>query len=149
MNLGEYWEQWLAVLSALIASLSALYARYAYTQAKKANQLTIHNLIKPIYDAFYDLTNHMDQKGKYANKSEVQKFWPYKKEVSLYLNESIERDINEYWDACFYMSDLSARIHSGRLSPEEEQRVEEFEAIEKRLRSSIKSEFESIMKSQL
>ena len=77
----KYWEQWLAVISALIALLSALYARYAYTQAKKANQLTIHNLIKPIYVAFDNLTNYMDQQGKYANKSEVQKFLPYKREV--------------------------------------------------------------------
>ncbi|MCB2384794.1 hypothetical protein KV201_21940 [Shewanella sp. SR1] len=78
----KYWEQWLAVISALIALLSALYARYAYTQAKKANQLTIHNLIKPIYVAFDNLTNYMDQQGKYANKSEVQKFLPYKSVVA-------------------------------------------------------------------
>ncbi|MCS6233943.1 hypothetical protein G3495_02165 [Shewanella baltica] len=145
----KYWEQWLAVISALIALLSALYARYAYTQAKKANQLTIHNLIKPIYVAFDNLTNHMDLHGKYANKSEVQKFCPYKMEVPLYLNKTIARDIDDYWRACFDMSDLSARTSSGRLSPEEAQSVEECEAIEKRLRSSIKRKFESIMKSPL
>ena len=128
----------IALLSAAIALLSAIYARYSYSQAKKANQLVFHGLIKPIFVAFDELALHMDSCGKYADKTTVQKFLPHKRDAAIYLDKKTSEYINEYWRACFYMADLSQQSKAGQTSDEQNKKIIEFEAVERKLSPIIK-----------
>ena len=43
----------IAILAALVAGLSALYARWAWREAKRANEILLSGHKKEIYDAFF------------------------------------------------------------------------------------------------
>ena len=133
----------IAMLSAMIALLSAIYARYSYSQAKKANQLVFHSLIKPIYIAFDELRIHMDLSGKYADKLTVQKFSPYKIDAEIYLDKKTYKYIHDYWEACFYMADLSEQTKDGITSVEQNSKISECEKIEKQLSKKISERIKS------
>ncbi|WP_104027882.1 hypothetical protein [Vibrio jasicida] len=127
----------IAMLSAAIALLSAIYARYSYSQAKKANQLVYHSLIKPIYVAFDELRIHMDSTGKFADKSTVQKFLPYKRDAEIYLDKKTYKYMHDYWEACFYMADLSEQTKAGRTSVAQNSKIAECTKIENQLSKKI------------
>lgn len=128
----------IAMLSAAIALLSAIYARYSYRQAKKANQLVYNSLIKPIYIAFEELRIHMNTSGRFADKSTVQEFLPHKRDAEIYLDEETYEYLDDYFTACFYIADLSEKTKLGRISEEQDRKIDEYVEIEKQLSEKIK-----------
>tara|TARA_R100000388_G_C7235496_1_gene157566 strand:- start:1221 stop:1676 length:456 start_codon:yes stop_codon:yes gene_type:complete len=96
----------IAILAALVAGLSALYARWAWREAKRANEILLSGHKKEIYDAFFELKMHMQQKAEFAELSEVSKFYYPSRNAQLYLSKSLAEKISKYYEACFWVADI-------------------------------------------
>lgn len=105
----------LALLSLLVAGLSALYARWSWSEARKANRISLHGQKKEIYDAFFELKMHMAQKSQFADLGEVSKFYYPSRNASIYLSGELAKDIENYFAACFRIADIH-RKHGGMTS---------------------------------
>jgi len=90
----------LPFIAILISSLSALYARWAWSEAKKANKLGLHSYQKDIFIGFTILKSHMDQRGYLAELEEVEKFNDLSKLVKLYFKNTIVEELNSYYALC-------------------------------------------------
>ncbi|PPC76967.1 hypothetical protein C4K68_12695 [Pokkaliibacter plantistimulans] len=121
----------IALLALLVAGLSALYARWSWSEAKKANNISLLGHKKEIYDAFYELKMHMTQKAKSAELGEVSKFYYHQKNAKIYLPSKLAEDIEKYYDACFRICDIHRR--DGGLTTESGADFEPHIANEKRL----------------
>lgn len=95
------------LIALLIALLSALYARWAATEAKKANRISLHQYRKDIYDAFVHLRMHMTQYADQAAISEVNKFYHPSRNAQFYFDRELAREIEQYFDLCFGIADTS------------------------------------------
>ena len=62
----------ISILALLVAGLSALYARWTWSEAEKANKISLLGHRKEIYDAFFELKMHMMQKAETANIAKFQ-----------------------------------------------------------------------------
>lgn len=96
----------IAIVAVLVAGLSALYARWAWAEAKRANEITLSGHKKEIYDAFFELKMHMQQKAEFAEISEVSKFYYPSRNANLYLSKKLAEKISRYYDACFWIADI-------------------------------------------
>ncbi|EGR0102235.1 hypothetical protein Q2Y28_004230 [Vibrio vulnificus] len=117
METGTSITELLSFLAILVASLSALYARWAWSEAHKANELTLHQHRKEIYDSFFSLKSHMTQHWDGADISEVAKFFYSSKNATFYFDEEIASEICCYYKACFYIADNNrpSRVASERI----------------------------------
>ena len=113
----------IAVLAGLIAGLSALYARWAWKEANRSNELSLLSHRKEIFDALYELNQHIVQKGQFAVSEEVTKFFTHSRNSSYYFNNHIAGQISDYYDLCFKVADL-AKLHSPMYPSENEERSE-------------------------
>lgn len=95
-----------AIVSALVAALSSLYARWAWGEARRANEISLSGHRKEIYDAFSDLKIHMQQKAEFAEPYEVSKFYYPSRSVSLYLPKTLADQISKYYTACFWVAEI-------------------------------------------
>ncbi|WP_162627357.1 hypothetical protein [Aeromonas media] len=98
----------LASIAILIAALSALYARWAWSEARKANNISLHAYRKEIYDAFHALRMHMTQNADFADFSEVKQFYQSSRTAKLYFDAQLASEIERYYDLCFNIT------HAGR-----------------------------------
>lgn len=99
----------IAIVAALVAGLSALYARWAWAEAKRANEISLSGHKKEIYDAFFELKMHMQQKADFAELSEVSKFYYPSRNAQLYFSKSLAEKISKYYEACFWVADIHRR----------------------------------------
>lgn len=105
METGPSITDLLSFAAILVASLSALYARWAWSEAHKANELTLHKHQKEIYDSFFSLKGHMTQKWDEADISEVAKFYYPAKNAAFYFDKKMAAEIYSYFQACFDIAD--------------------------------------------
>lgn len=98
-----------AILAVLVAALSALYARWAWGEAKRANEISLSGHRKEIYDAFFELKMHMQNKAEFAEISEVSKFYYPSRNAQLYLPKNLAEKISKYYEACFWLADTRRR----------------------------------------
>jgi hypothetical protein len=110
----------IALLAALFSALAALYARWAAVQAERANELALLAHRKAIYDAFYELRMHMQERRFRPDIAQVSKFYYPSKDAAFYVKESLSNEISEYYDLCFKVADL-ARVEN--LNPNESDEV--------------------------
>ncbi|MHA2879627.1 hypothetical protein ACXZ7R_24975 [Vibrio campbellii] len=98
-----------AVFSLVVAALSAVYARWAWSEAKKANEISLHTHQKEIYDAFFELKMHMTQKWDSAEVSSVSKFYYPSKNAVFYFDKVLADEISKYFTVCFRIADRNRR----------------------------------------
>lgn len=105
-------------IALLIALLSALYARWAATEAKKANRISLLQYRTEIYDAFKALAMHMIQHADQAMHSEVTKFYHPSRNAKFYFDSELAKEIERYYDLCFAIADQNRtqRIRSVLIS---------------------------------
>jgi hypothetical protein len=96
----------IAIFALLVAGLAALYARWSSIEAKKANQISLISGRKEIYIAFIDLKMHMLQNQQSAQLAEVSKFYYHTITACLFFQSSLAKDIQDYYDACFWIADI-------------------------------------------
>jgi hypothetical protein len=118
-----------AVIAILIATLSAIYSKWAWSEAKKANKISLHEHQRHIYEAFYQLKMHMIQRADGADISEVIKFHHPSQNAIFYFDKALASDIAKYHDQCFEIanrnrSDISAKARIELM--EEAKAVAEF-----------------------
>ena len=99
----------IAILAILVAGLSALYARWAWREAYRANEISLSGHKKEIYDAFFELKMHMQQKAEFAEIAEVSKFYYPSRSAKLYLSKSLAEKISKYYEACIWIADIHRR----------------------------------------
>lgn len=103
-------------LAILIAILSALYARWASSEAKRANEISLSAQRKEIYDAFFDLKMHMQQKAEDADAVEVSKFYRPSKNAKFFFKKDLAEKISRYFDACFSIGDIHRNNPGGHTT---------------------------------
>lgn len=109
----------IAIVGALISGLAALYARWAWNEAKRANELSLLEHRKAIFDAFFHIKRHMTQKGQFASLDEVSRFYYPSRDASIYFEEGLAENISNYYSACFKVADL-ARVQHKEVGEREE-----------------------------
>lgn len=134
----------IAILAALVAGLAALYARWSSMEAKKANQISLLSGRKEIYIAFFNLKMHMKQCQGSAQLAEVSKFYYLVLNAWMYFPDSLAKEINDYYDACFWIADIYLRDGGVTLQSREDQK--RHLEVEKRLSSTIDSKILKIFK---
>ena len=128
----------------LISVLSALYARWAASEAKRANKLTLHPHKKMIFDAFMKLKMHMTARGLRPDIKEVSKFYQLSDESNLYLSEQLSGKVKEYYSYCFKAADL-AKLGND-LYPNEDPVIHDSVANARKLAPIIEAELRNIIK---
>lgn len=104
----------------LVSGLAAIYARWAWRQAVRENEISLFAYRKEVYDAFFELKMHMQQKAEFAELSEVSKFYYPSRNAHLYLPKELASWISCYYEACFWVADIR-RSNNGLVEGSVEQ----------------------------
>lgn len=134
----------IALLALLVAGLSALYARWSWREARRANQISMLGHKKEIYDAFFELKMHMTQKAEFAELGEVSKFYYPSKNAKIYLPSDLAKDIEKYFDACFWIADIHRKY--GGISKESSGECKQHIDAEKELAPKIEKQIIKLLK---
>ena len=128
----------IAFLSFLTSVLSALYARWCWYEARKVNLISLHKYKKEIYDAFFNLKMHMNQKSPFADITEVSKFYYPSINAKVYFPKSLADNIEKYYEACFWISKSNKQGEKSNLKKYEE--IKNYIELEMNLSEKIEKE---------
>lgn len=97
---------WFSAICTLAAVWAALHI------SSKQNEISTANQKEEIYDAFFELKMHMTQKLRFAERSEVSKFYHFARKSKRIFSKKISSDINEYYEACLEISIINEQNRS-------------------------------------
>ena len=148
LNVMDY----VTILAVSVAGLSALYARWvgvaaknATIEAKRANEISLLSRRIEIYDAYIHLKMHMLQKRGSAESSEVSKFYYSSLSAKAFFKAELADDINNYYDACFWIADINSK-NEGNMNAENREQKESFLKKEQELSKSLDKDFVRIFR---
>jgi hypothetical protein len=92
---------WFSAICTLAAVWAALHI------SNKQNEILNVSKKEEIYDAFFELKMHMTQKLRFAERSEVTKFYHFARKSSRTFGKEISADINDYFEACLNIASIN------------------------------------------
>lgn len=97
----------IAILATLVSGLSALYARWAYSEAKRSNELTLLGHRKAIFDAFFELKMHITQRAMRSELEQVSNFYYPSRDAAIYFEKALSEKISKFYEECFKVAELA------------------------------------------
>lgn len=88
----------IAIGAACIAGLSALYARWTVTEAKRANEIAIHNERLKIYKSLVDYRALLSAKGPRFSEEELWRFYEPVQLSEFYYGPNLHKEMLSIWD---------------------------------------------------
>jgi len=107
----------IAFLSFLGAALAALYARWAWAEARRANELSVHSNRMDIYRALHKLRFAVQTKGIMIEAQHVAPFYHPSREARFYFsNAGTSQKLVEYFEVCFELAECTRKLSRQNLS---------------------------------
>ncbi|MDV5168815.1 hypothetical protein [Photobacterium rosenbergii] len=126
-----------SIISLVVAGLASLYSRWAWSEAKRANALSLHKHQKDIYDSFLELKMHMAQYSDTADISSVSKFYYPSRNAKFYYERSIFEDLEKYYNLCFHIADKNRTSVDATVRKDLMRKAAEAKELAKTLESRI------------
>ena len=106
----------IAFLSFLGAGLAALYARWAWVEARRANELSVHSNRMDIYRALHNLRFAVQANGVTIESKHVFPFYHPSREARFYFSKvETSQKLSEYFDVCFELAECSRKLSRPNL----------------------------------
>lgn len=106
----------IAFLSFLGALLAALYARWAWGEARRANELSVHSNRMDIYRALHNLRFAVQAKGVSIESKHVFPFYHPSREARFYFSKAeTSQKLSEYFDVCFELAECTRKLSQPNL----------------------------------
>lgn len=137
----------IAIVAVIISGLSALYARWASSEARRANEIALLSHRKAIYDAFIELKMHMAQQAMRAQMEQVSKFYYPTRDSSLYFKKSLSEKVSQYYSQCHNVASLASVGNA--LYPNECDEIKKSVADAATLAQVIEQEMSSILRKNI
>ncbi|MNJ55702.1 hypothetical protein D3C77_512130 [compost metagenome] len=90
----------IAGVALLVSIVSAVYAWKSAAEARVANQISIHEYQKHLYEAFVKLNDHLAKEKKKLELPMVSNFEPYARTAALYVDSYLAGEIVKFYEAC-------------------------------------------------
>jgi len=114
----------IVILSFLGAVLAALYARWAWYEAKRTNELSVHSNRMEIYRALHNLRFSVQTHGAGIEAHHVAPFFHPSREARFYFsNTETSQKLAEYFDTCFDRIQCTRKLSRSNLSDADIQKL--------------------------
>lgn len=128
-----------ALGSLVVAVWAGRSAHWSAQEAKRANTQAMYHERRAVFDAFLDLSMHMQSKGQFPDLDVVRRFYRHQHMAVFCLDEALEKELKDYYDAAFKLADFS-RANPGmpRLPKEESECHDRVKAMSQPLLEKLK-----------
>lgn len=77
-------------------------------EAKRANEQLMYHERRAVFDAFLELSHHIQANGQRPELEALRRFYPYKHTAFFCFDTALVQKIEAYWNAAFGMADFAA-----------------------------------------
>lgn len=105
MNAAEL----IALGSFLAACLAALYARWVWREARKTNDIALHERKLQVYKAFEALRFAMFAKADSIGHADTAGFYSHSRDSEFYFTPEVYEKLRQYFDTCFQLAELNRK----------------------------------------
>lgn len=138
------WANWdasttIALLALGAAAWAGVSAHRSAQEAQRANDQAMYHERRAVFDAFLDLSMHMQERGQAPDKAVVGRFYRYHHTAAFCFDIALTKEIEEYFEAALLLADYSS-VNPGlqKLPPEELARYEFVKARSRSLLERVK-----------
>lgn len=112
-----------ALGSLTVAVWAGWSAHRSAQEAKRANAQAMYHERRAVFDAFLDLSMHMQCKGQAPDLDVVRLFYRYHHTAAFCFDKALAEEIKAYFEAALSLADYSS-INPGlpKLPPDEQER---------------------------
>lgn len=142
---SSLWANWdasntIALLALGAAAWAGVSARQSAKEARRANAQAMYHGRRAVFDAFLDLSMHMQERGQAPDKAVVGRFYRYRHTAAFCFDKALAEDINAYFEAALQLADYCG-VNPGlpKLPPEELERYEFMKARSAPLLEQVKN----------
>lgn len=128
-----------ALGSLAVAVWAGWSAHRSAQEAKRANAQAMYHERRAVFDAFLDLSMHMQCKGQAPDLDVVRLFYRHQHTAVFCLDEALAKELKDYYDAAFKLADFS-RVSPGlpRLPKDESECHDHVKAMSEPLLEKLK-----------
>lgn len=110
----------IALLALGAAAWAGVSADRSAKEAKRANAQAMYHERRAVFNAFLDLSMHMQERGQAPDKAVVGRFYRYLHTAAFCFDKALVKDINAYFEAALLLADfISVKPGLQKLPPEE------------------------------
>jgi hypothetical protein len=127
---SSLWANWdasstIALLALVAATFASFSAHRSAQEAKRANAQAMYHERRAVFDAFLDLSMHMQERGQAPDKAVVGRFYRHHHTAAFCFDKALAKEINAYFEAAQQLADYCG-VNPGlpKLPPEEQKRHE-------------------------
>jgi hypothetical protein len=117
-------SDWIALLAVFVATLSALYARHSVREARRANEIVLHNEKLKIFKGILDLRAKLSANGVNIKEYELFSFYEYVQLSEFYFNKQIYEKVKEYFDCAWEVVKLRGLWEIAELDGDKKEKVQ-------------------------
>ena len=125
---SSLWANWDASTTiALLAFFAAVWAGHSAhrsaQEAKRANAQATYHERRAVFDAFLELSMHMQERGQAPDKAVVGRFYRHHLTAAFCFDKALAEEIKAYFEAALSLADYSS-VSPGlpKLPPDEQER---------------------------
>lgn len=122
------WGNWdasttVALFALGVAAWAGHSANRSAQEAKRANAQAMYNERRAVFDAFLDLSMHMQERGQAPDKAVVGRFYRHHHTAAFCFDKALAEEIKAYFEAALLLADYSS-VNPGlpKLPPDEKKR---------------------------
>ncbi len=141
-------SDWIALLSAFVAILSALYARHSVQQARRANEIALHNEKLKVFKGILDLRAKLSANGVNIKEYELFSFYEYVQLSEFYFNKRIYEKVKDYFDCAWEVVKLRGLWESAEEEGKRQEMVQKTHEMLRQSREKIEA-LEPMLKEHL
>lgn len=122
---SSLWADWdasttIALLALGAAAWAGVSAHRSAREAKRANAQAMYHERRAVFDAFLDLSMHMQERGQAPDKAVVGRFYRYHHTAEFCFDKALAEDIKAFFEKALLLADYcSANPGLHKLPPEE------------------------------
>ncbi len=108
------WANVIAGSAFLVSVAAAIFSWRSVSQAKRANNISIHQYQKELHRAFFEVRKLLSGRGLLLKQQDLAPYGMIFRSASLYVSEKLSKQLLKFFDGCFEVEDLHACLDMNR-----------------------------------
>ncbi|MGY2094273.1 hypothetical protein [Pseudomonas simiae] len=108
------WANMIAGLAFLVSVAAAVFSWKSVSQARRANNIAMHQYQKELHRAFFEVRKLLSGRGLLLKEQDLAPYGMIFRSSALYVSEALAKQLLEYFDNCFQVESLHATLDMNR-----------------------------------
>ena len=108
------WANAIAGSAFLVSIVAAFFSWRSVSQAKRANNISIHQYQKELHRAFFEVRRLLSSRGLLLKQQDLAPYGMIFRSSAIYVSDALSKQLADFFDGCFQIENLHTSLDMNR-----------------------------------